>query len=324
MLSVFFVASFAGCLEDAQEAAVDPELLPHSHDMLPTMDEFLMDMGTCEEGGFVAAYPLSEGSKNLANGAWERVDISEEIGKPVRDGMAQPVDGPLWGNWHQGYRCEEVSVNGVTQKQFLMGWIGNMIAPPAWDPGGAQLHFVISGLGFQNGTVADLFRESNTAPISMAAVAKVDWYVPRSMPRSAAYVEYTDVQKGTYLSASELYKYRDVTPRIVRLWWQVPVDGTEEMVHGHEDAAGAESPDHATQPRWHPVYWDIKSGGSEQYVTPQFDSPEVACHTGAGDAHGGLGAACQPTLTLVHEHKSLEFVQGKVFTDVVLDDKWDH
>ncbi len=323
-IGTLIAISFAGCLEDAP-VPIDPESLPHSHMMTPTMGEFVMDMGVCEEGGFVAAYPLSEQGSKLANGSWTRADITKEIGEPIRDGNGRPVNGKLWGNWHQGYRCTEVDFNGVKQKEFLMGWIGNMIEPPAWDEGGADLHFVVSGLGVQNGTIADLFKESNTAAISMAKIAKVDWIVPRMAPRSAAYVEYTDVQKGTYLSASELYKYRDVSARTVRLWWQVPIDGSDEMPHGHaEGAEGMDDPMHAGPLLWHPVYWDIVSAGSEQYVTPPVDSPEVACHTGAGDAHGGVGAACQPTLTNVHEHKALTFVQGHVFSDVTLDAKWDH
>lgn len=325
-IGTLIAISFAGCL-DEESLPIDPESLPHSHMMAPTMGEFVMDMGACEEGGFVAAYPLTENNKEMANGSWFRTDITEEIGNPIRDGRIPPGQrqGELYGNWHQGYRCYEVNYNGEVQKDFMMGWIGNMIEPPVWDEGGADLHFIVSGLGYKNGTIADAFRESNTAAISIATLAKVDWYVPRMAPRSFAYVEYSDMPKGTYLSASELYKYRDVAPRTVRLWWQVPVDGSDDVAHGHESVSGSmDDPMHSSTPLWHPVYWDIVSEGSEQYVTPPVDSPEVACHTGAGDAHGGLGAACQPTLTNVHEHKGITFVQGKVFADVTLDAKWDH
>jgi len=286
---------------------------------------FSMTMGACEEGGFVAAYPMQEGT--TITGGWTLADITEEIGKPIRNGFGAPVTGPLMGNWHQGYRCSDAKLEGSEGEEapeVLFGYIANMIEAPEWDEGGADLHFVISALGFSNGTIAEIFRETNTASISHAYRATVDWYIPRDMPRSAAYVEFSDVEKGIYMSASELYKYRDVQPRTIRLWWQVPVDGTE-MAPNHNHESTGESMDDPMHEAtgYHPIYWDIISTGSEQYVTPQVDSLEVACHRGIPD-HGPQGGACQPTLTNVHEHKSITFVQGKVYTDVLLTELWTH
>lgn len=321
-LGAVLIASFAGCLEDPKELEmVDPESLPHSHG--PTAMDFLFETSSCEEGGFVAAYPLGEGSKEMPGG-WIRTDISEEIGNPIRDGMGRPVTGELMGNWHQGYRCSKVEAEGASAEEFIFGWVGNMIEAPAYDPGGADLHFVVAALGVGNGTLADIFRETNTASISHAYKATVDWYIPREMPRSAAYVEFSDVEKGIYMSASELYKYRDVEERTVRLWWQVPVDGSEEAPnHNHESTGESmDDPMHDVV-AWHPIYWDITSTGSEQYVTPPVDSLEAACHRGIPD-HGPQGGACQPTLTNVHEHESLTFTQGEVLTDITLTERWSH
>ncbi len=331
-LGVVLVAAFAGCLDNSSDqsskklSAVDPESLPHSHGMEPMMGDFAMTMGQCEEGGFVAAYPMSEGANHFDT--WYLADISEEIGNPVRTGMGAPVTGPLMGNWHQGYRCADPKLEGSADaeaSEIIFGFVGNMIEAPAFDPGGADIHFVVSGLGIGNGTIADVFKASTTASISHAYKAQVDWYIPREMPRSAAYVEFSDVEKGIYMSASELYKYRDVEARTVRLWWQVPVDGSEEAPNHNHESTGAEGMDDpmAEVVAWHPVYWDITSTGSEQYVTPQVDSLEVACHRGIPD-HGPQGGACQPTLTNVHEHKSITFTQGDVIMDVTLTERWTH
>jgi hypothetical protein len=328
-LGAILIASFAGCLDAStskEAASIDPESLPHSHGMEPMMGDFAMTMGECEEGGFVAAYPLGEGSKQMPGG-WTRADITDEIGKPTRTGTGTPATGPLMGNWHMGYRCADPKLEGgqAAADEIIFGWVGNMIEAPAFDPGGADLHFVISGLGIGNGTIADVFKASTTASISHAYVAKVDWYVPRSAPRSAAYVEFSDVEKGIYMSASELAKYTDRPARTVRLWWQVPVDGSEEAPnHNHESvgADGMDDPMHEVT-AWHPVYWDITSTGSEQYLTPQVDSVEVACHRGIPD-HGPQGGACQPTLTDVYEHKSITFTQGDVLMDITLTERWSH
>jgi hypothetical protein len=323
-IGAVLIAAFAGCVEDPVSTIVDPESLPHAHGMDPMMSPFEITMGACEEGGFVAAYPLSETGKNMPGG-WVRADISEEIGNPIRTGTGTPVTGPLWGNWHQGYRCQNAQMEGAAaEKEVIFGYIANMIEAPAWDLGGADLHFVLSGLGFGNSTIGEMFKASNTASISHAYKAIVDWYIPREMPRSAAYVEFSDVEKGIYMSASELYKYRDVAPRTIRLWWQVPIDGSEDAPnHNHESTEGMNDPMPEGVPKWHPVFWDVISGGSEQYVTPQVDSVEVACHRGIPD-HGPQGGACQPTLTNVHEHKSITFRQGTVFTDVILEERWSH
>src|SRR5688572_24373236 len=99
-LGVVLIAAFAGCLDNASDqaskkmGAVDPESLPHSHGEEPMMSPFGITMAECEEGGFVAAYPLSEGAKDMPGG-WIRADISEEIGNPIRTGMGSPVTGPL-------------------------------------------------------------------------------------------------------------------------------------------------------------------------------------------------------------------------------------
>lgn len=327
-LGVLLAAAFAGCLNNAADPAatvVDPESLPHSHGTDPMMSDFAMTMGQCEEGGFVAAYPMSEGANHFET--WYLADITEEIGNPMRTGMGAPVTGPLMGNWHQGYRCADAKLEGdnsAEASELIFGFVGNMIAAPAFDPGGADIHFVISGLGIGNGTIAEVFKASNTASISHAYKAQVDWYIPREMPRSAAYVEFSDVEKGIYQSASELYKYRDVEARTVRLWWQVPVDGSEEAPnHNHESTSESMDDPMAEVVAWHPVYWDITSSGSEQYVTPPVDSVEVACHAGISD-HGPQGRLCQPTLTNVHEHKSITFTQGDVIMDVTLTERWSH
>jgi hypothetical protein len=256
------------------------------------------------------------------NGTWVLEDIRNEVGKPMRNGYGAPLTDIATGNWHQGYRCTSAASADGSQKEYIFGWIGNMIKPPAWDEGGADVHFLLAGLGFGNGSIAEGLRATTNAGISHAYdPTKVTWYTPKELPRSAAHAIYSDAEKGIYLSHSTLSKYRDVQPRTIRLWWQVPADGSQaHAAHEHlSGEAGSEAPVTA----WHPIYWDIKSTGGPQWTTPQIDSPEVACHTGTND-HGPQGGACQPTLTTVYHHKSLEFTSGKVYEDVTLTKIWLH
>src|ERR1041385_1041887 len=83
----------AGCVSPtagtgkANEAA-HMDMDGHHHDggaMGSTMD-FTMGADTCEEGGFVAAYP---GAQTYAK-VWKSADIWEEIGKPMRSGLGPP------------------------------------------------------------------------------------------------------------------------------------------------------------------------------------------------------------------------------------------
>ncbi len=322
---VLFATFLGGCVgappssdERTSVVDMDKEGMPHGHDMPHA--PFVMDATNCEEGGFVAAYPMmGEGANHVDT--WYLADIREEIGDPLRSGYGAPFPGQLGGlngNWHQGYKCETATVNGETQKDYIFGYIANMIEAPAFDPGGAELHFIMAGLGFGNGTFADTLRESTAADITHAYNAKVEWYVPKELPRSAVYVEFSDVEKGIYMSYSEMGLYRTVEPRTVRIWWQVPADGSDShMGHAH---GGAQ----ATEPiLWNPVYWDIKTEGGRQWTTPQVDSVEVACHRGIDD-HGPQGGLCQPTLTNIYEHKSLQFTSGTVLTDVPIEGIWTH
>lgn len=321
--SVLLATFLGGCVgnpgpSDERTSVVDMEALPHSH--ARTGNPFVMDATNCEEGGFVAAYPMMSEGMNY-QGVWYLADIRKEIGDPIRSGFGAPYPGqlgPLNGNWHQGYKCETATVNGETQKEYIFGYIANMIEAPEFDPGGADLHFIIAGLGFGNGTFADQLRESTTADITHAYNAKVDWYVPKDLPRSAVYVEFSDVEKGIYMSYSEMGLYRNVEPRTVRVWWQVPADGSDShMGHAHGG-------DQATAPiMWNPMYWDIKTEGGRQWTTPPVDSVEVACHRGIDD-HGPQGGLCQPTLTNIYEHKSLTFSSGTVLADVQIEGIWTH
>lgn len=307
--------ALSGCL-DAELPPIDPESLPHAHGGM--MASFEMSASNCEEGGFVAVYPMSEGANHVET--WYLADIREEVGQPIRNGFGAPLNGPADGNWHQGYRCRSAVVNGQEEKDYIFGYVANMIKPPAFDPGGADLHFIMAGFGFGNSTkIADVFRTATTADITQAYLAKVDWFVPKDQPRSAVYVEYSDVQKGQYMSYSWMSEYREVQPRTIRLWWQVPADGS--MSHmGHDHGGGQASDENV---KWNPVYWDIRTMGGTQWTTPPMDSPEVACHRGIPD-HGPQGGACQPTLTNIYEHKSLTLTSGTVIEDVVIEGIWTH
>lgn len=272
----------------------------------------------CWEGGFVAAY---QGSGDELSGGWVTANIREEIGNPMRDGLGTPLtpDATLSGNWHQGIKCKTATFNGETLNDFMFGFVGDSIEAPAFDPGGADLHFVVSVTSLEGGTAPyTIFRETTKAGISPTTVATIDYYAgDATTPRAAAYVAFATDENGIYESYSNLAYYRDVEPRTVRLWWTVPVDGSQSPLGSHHLMEIPEGT------KWHPVYFDIVTQGGRQITTPPVDSVEAGCHAGIDD-HGPQGRLCQPTLTNIYEHTSLEFKFGGLLNNVVLDEYWHH
>lgn len=287
----------------------------HDHGFMP----WEMRLEGCEEGGFVALYPKGEG-ETLA-GVWVLADIREEVGNPVRDGLGMPITGPQKGNWHQGFRCDSATVGEHTQETFLFGYVGDMVEAPDWDPGGADVHFLISGLGLLDSPLRDALTDVTTADVTHAEEALTTWYTPRvGQPTNAVSTVYDDREKGTYTSYSIIEPLRDVPERTIRLWWTVPADGAHADLASHGHGGGAD--DHP-EGNWTPVYWDVHTSGGLQLVTPKVHSAEVACHTGTDD-HGPAGGACQPTLTTVYNHGSVELVWGGPIENVTLDQVWLH
>ncbi|HEV8358892.1 MAG TPA: hypothetical protein VGR28_00405 [Candidatus Thermoplasmatota archaeon] len=307
----------AGCVSPASPATVAPA---SALDEAPAA--FAMTATDCEEGGFVAAYNADQAPQKLAD-VWELADIREEIGNPIHDAVGRPTAGALVGNWHMGFRCASVTSTGGDATDYLFGYVGDMIEAPAWDTGGADLHFLVSGLGFADGPIADALRASTIADITPATEARVDWLVPKEAPRSAAYVVYTDGEKGTYESWSDLALLRDAPERTIRLWWQVPANGTADP-HAHHNAMRGfmGAPDQDAEGAWHPIYWDLHVAGGPQYTTPPLDGVELASHNRLSFEHGPVVA--QPTLTNIYELRGLTFTSGHVVEDVVLTKLWNH
>jgi hypothetical protein len=301
----------AGCVE----TDLDPNALDDANEATDAVPELPVFTGSdCWEGGFVALYPRTPKHADT----WQTIDIRDEVGNPMRDGTGLPLNQDAYGNWHEGIQCSSVTYNGQTFEAFKFGFVGNMIAPPAFDPGGADLHFIVSAIGLDHGAVHEEFRATSLAGISATETAHIDYLVgDRSLPRFVVYEEFSTHDNGVYSSYSEMAEYRDVEPRTIRFWWTVPTDGTQSPLGSHHA-------DHIPEDlKWNPVYFDLKTEAGAQYTTPPVDSVEVACHTGIDD-HGPQGGACQPTLTLIYEHSSLSFEFGGVLRDVVIDDYWHH
>jgi hypothetical protein len=323
--------ALAGCISTG--SAPKPLATP-SDAMAMDMAPFTLTGTNCEEGGFVAAYnaqggPLGgpgngNGSAPMLSDTWTLADIRDEIGQPIHDAVGSPANGPMVGNWHMGFHCATASGSGGSAKDYLFGYVGDMIQPPAWDPPGADVEYVVSGLGFQNGTIADALRNTTMADVTPAAEASVQWYVPKELPRSAAYVRYVDGEKGVYESWSTMALLRTQKERTIRLWWQVPVNGT--MDHGAHHNAHMDLTfnrlDMDMQGEWHPVYWDIHVSSAQQYTTPPMDGVELASHNMLQFEHGPIPA--QPTLTDVYEYGKVTFTSGHVIPDVVLTKMWNH
>lgn len=314
----------AGCLSPAADLpATTPAdaTAPAKWDFAP----FELSGKECTMASFVAAYPMgSTGSAKLAE-VWELADIREEIGNPTRDATANPVLGPLMGNWHMGVRCATAATTAGDAEEFVFGFVGDMVKAPAWDAGGADLHFLLSGLSFANGTIGDAMRNSSTADVTHTARVDIDWSIPKELPRSFVEVQFLDAEKGLYESASTMSLYRELQARTIRLWWQVPADGTSGHGAHHHDAGGSIT-SFGTQVEvpgeWAPIYWDLTVSGGPQYTTPPADGVELASHNRFSFEHGPVAA--QPCVTNVYENAELSFSQGRVVEGVVLPLLWTH
>lgn len=272
---------------------------------------FRLDGTRCEEGGGVSTYA---GPTRFAD-TYESADVSEEVNSPYPKGNPTSMGREQWANWHMGFRCASAEVDGETQPEYIFGYVGQMVKPPPWDPGGGDFHFILTGLGFGNGTFADALRASTRADVTHAYVARVDWFVPRDEPRAAAYVEFSDVEKGIYNQYSTLTHYREFSERTIRFWWGVPTDGSQSTA-AHDHNPGEIEHD----AKWNPVYFDLHSSGGHQYTTPPMDRAQVFCHLGNDDhGTGPVGGICEPTHTVVYEHEALTFTLGRVIADVTLD-----
>jgi hypothetical protein len=318
LLPTLFIA---GCLDEAKVEAVDPELVPHGHDEDMAMHTgFSMEASECEEGGFIAAY----GGEREYPGGWKSADITEEIGNPIHDSIGAPVTGPLNGNWHMGFRCKSASVDGIVQKDYIFGRVGQMIEAPAFDPGGADLHFITTGWAMGNGTIADSLRHVTTADITHAYNTHVEWYAPKDLPRSAAYALFCDVEKGVYEGMGDMEFYRDFPARTIRFWWIVPADGSAAHGSDHHGGVASTGPMPADAPlKYNPVYWDLTTTGGEQYTTPP-SGVQFGFHNRGLEGMQEHGVPTQPTLTNVYEHESLTLTWGEVIEDVTIDEVWTH
>ncbi|HEX9815388.1 MAG TPA: hypothetical protein VGB18_00290 [Candidatus Thermoplasmatota archaeon] len=311
MGGLFLIAIvLSGCLDEAPAGVVN-ELEMHGHSMVASGD-FELGGNKCVEAGGVSTY----GGPTTFADTYDSADVSEEVNSPYPKGNPTGIGGDQWANWHMGFKCESATVAGETQKDYIFGYVGQMVEAPAWDPGGADQHFIVTGLGFGNGTFADALRDATSADITHAYEALIEWYVPKDTPRSAAYIEFSDVEKGIYMQYTNLEHYRMFEERTIRFWWGVPADGSESTAaHGHNPGEI-----HEEGMKWHPVYFDLYSSGGHQYTTPPFERAQMFCHLG-NDDHGTtvIGGVCEPTHSVVYEHDALTFTLGKVIEDVTLD-----
>jgi len=265
----------------------------------------------CEVGGFVSSYP---GTTKLA-GIWQTADIREELGNPVRDSLGMPVTGPLFGNWHIGFECASAAGAGETLDAFEFGWVGQMVEAPAWDTGGADQHFLLTGLAFDEGPIGEGLRGATTADITHVQEVTFDWLTPKDLPRATINARFVDVERGVYESWSDMEPYGEMPDRIVRFWWQVPADGSEGE-SGHQHSSGT------MDGQYHPLYFDMQLAAGPRMLTPPAGGVELASHNMLKMEHGPVLA--QPCVTVVYDHPSVTFTTGHVFEEIVLHEVWTH
>ncbi|MDX1611961.1 MAG: hypothetical protein R3185_06295 [Candidatus Thermoplasmatota archaeon] len=323
--AILLTAGLAGCLGVSEPGAQAPVTPASTGGEEPA---FWLAGSDCEEGGFVSAYPMTEEPETRAD-VWVLADIREEIGDPLHDARGiprlGPFDGPLMANWHMGFNCERIISSVGEVEDYVFGFVGDVVEQPAWDPGGADLHYLLSGFGFSNDEgVLDAHLAANKASITEAVEATVDWHVDKELARSAASVRFVDAEKGVYEAQGTMAFLRDVPERTIRLWWQVPTDGSREH-QGHHNQQNDILNDQVHEPpegEWHPIYWDLQVSAARQYTTPPDDGVQWSAHNMLAFEHGALVA--QPTVTAVYEYPELRLTQGQVIEDVTLDAMWIH
>lgn len=315
---------FSGCLADDPATSTDTGTDVDAD--ATNAEPWILNLSECDEGGFVALYHHDTSDPGSVGEGYLRADVSEEMGEPVMNSMTPRLDGST-GNWHQGFRCATATTNdGASAEDFMFGYVGVWAQPPAWDVGGADVHVVLAGFGFEPGDIRDSLMEVTMADITEASSSKIDWYAPPTADAAAAaYTEYLDVQKGDYYSYGELHNVGDVPERTMRFWWAVPTDGSRADIggHAHDDDEFAEHyADPGHEDGYHPVYFDVTTAGAAHYAADGSDA--LSCHGGTDD-HGPQGFLCQPTTTNVYLHEGdISITYGGIIEDVVVEEVWMH
>lgn len=312
----------AGCLSDTPLGDTQSDALDAVSEAWSVKFE-----GTCWEAGFVAPSAMEKG--DWLTEPFVRADVYEEIGKPMINQAGKP-QGPISGNWHQGFQCPAAVRNGEVVEDFIWGWVGDAVEPPPFDHGGADWHVYTTGFGLENGTYRDALLDDTQLDLTHTTSARIDFLAGDLESGAVIYEEMVDLPKGIYESQGFVTKYRDLEPRTIRMWWLVPADGSESPLgRFHEEDLGAATvtgggDDHMAEVaamKWNPVYLDLKTGGGAQYTS--IGGTNYACHGGIAQ-HGPQGELCLPEVTVVYEHTSLELTFGRVLTDVTVDDFFWH
>lgn len=300
-LGSFLPISLAGCLSELPPAVEEGG---HEHGNTPA-SEWVLSLAKCEEGGFVA-------SSYQAGSNWVRQNIRPEIGPEYLAAV------PRTGNWHNGIHCQGGSFNGSTFGDFQFGWVGVGIEAPMYDPGGADQHFILAGLGLPEGEVRNALRAVVNADISQASGATVSW-----MPGGIVETIYADQDKGVYGGKGPIAVYRENLPeRTTRFWWTVPANG-ERLVHDHH---GGEMRPQPKEGGFVPVFWDLRAAVTTQWSSPS-DRSSHTTHTGTNDHGSGpvtQGEIGEINSNVIYHYPELTVSFGGIIDGVVLETEWVH
>ena len=300
----------AGCLSQNLPEAVD---LDDAASLAAVPWSLLFPEG-CREAGFVAPYNMNEGD-TIAD-AFVRADVQDEIGSPLIRSPGAKTTEAVTGNWHQGFYCPTAVRDGQVVQDFLWGYVGQWIEPPAWDTGGADVHVHLTGFGMQDGALRD-----SALPLTMMDITQTTEASLTEFPGGTVQIYFRDEPKGTYEVHGPIQPVRDVEPRTIRFWWYVPTDGSRsEIGHVHDDPLNVGQPadQHAAKMEgmtFHPAWVDLHTGGGTQRLS--VDAAAAASHNDE-DAHGGA-VFWLPEMAVVYEHKSLSMELGHVVKDVTLE-----
>lgn len=249
----FAASALAGCIDDAGELLDDGTGVEGEMAFDPALR---IEATNCIQGGGNSVYEMTEGETKI--GPFLARDQNPEIGDPMIGAFGDPVDTPSHGIWHTATICEQATYLGKTYDNFAMGWIAEMIMPPAevQTATPARLDYFVADLSFTIPEFVALTREvSNGAEISDGVEYVVEWTVPdRYM-----HVVLSEANHGTFDFTAEIHKeFGPKETEKIRFWQLAAVGGA----HGHaeeEMAPGipAERGEGADTMMYRPVYFDI-------------------------------------------------------------------
>lgn len=93
----------------------------------------------CREGGGYTVYGMN--TPKLLD-VWTYADIQDRLGRQTVGSYGAPITGAAQGNYHATIACDSYTFRGESGSDLVFGFVVVQVEPPAFDTGGATLHFL--------------------------------------------------------------------------------------------------------------------------------------------------------------------------------------